>query len=889
MSIIPPVHLIVWPDFYCVPCNLAALADSRIPVSVLLPQSRKSICQQPADNCLDFVQLNPNETWQQAAYKIAQKSRSKYLFFLASSQQFEPGAIPQLLDGLQSDPLAAGISPIFLGQESGKVLKYGLVADSQHYLHYLYSGLAANHPLILKKHYFQTANGSALLLMRDDFLAAKGFGQQPELAFLTLGLRIHAQTRKFFTTSPSVRIPCTDFSHDLYSIGHWNSWALRGKLPSSSIQADYFAITREDGINGTVTNWLNETIENNGLWDENDAQIAWLLDPNPATLLKYLNNLAPEAQTSIFNLCKLLPTFLPLQFHYYEVLAARQLQFAKKYNFPLLEQAVLTWQKRRHRFHHSLLKPSMKALQKAGFYNASLDLCPGSYDAWLELSPEQETLTIADNWPKLSVIMPVYDPKPKFLRQAIESVREQTYANFELCIADDASANPEIKKILIDFSQLDERIKIKFRSKNGHIAEASNTALKLATGEYSVFMDHDDKLAKTALAEIAKMAADNPQLAIICTDEDNITEDNIRRSPNFRILPDLHMRGHLFAYKTDLLRQVGGLRSEVNGAQDYDLNLRIMRNFPQTEVGHIAKILYHWRIHAESTAGSSQSKPYIFEATKKTIHENCVAKYGKCETVGTAIPYAFNSFYELPKIFSGLIIVLDDGNEPDSALMAMLAYQKDKYKIPQITISIQQNWQSAFIAAAQTVEAANLLFVHGQLRPLEACKPEQLLFLASRPEFAAVGSYLYNGELLWHGGLYPNSNGQPFPLLKNIPKNQLVFCDKANFLFNHYALAPAFQCLAIRRELLLQENALEEEMGVWTMANYALRQAQKGRGVLYSPWGQWQWTKAPEWQDPAMVENQLFLAKWANAVKANTLRNANLQAAPDNNWMLKFG
>lgn len=882
------VHVIIWPDPHAIAAELPDLADCALSVrvSVLLPEAETGPALARRGTVSEFITLGERESWQQRANLLARQSESEFLLFLASSQDFSRQLLPKLLFALQADSQAAGVYPVWLDSATHKILMLGLVADSQGKLHFLHAGLPADDPLACQKYRVQTAMGLILLLRRADFIQAGGFANQPEIAFLALCLRIHKRTGKFFVTVPDARLRCAAFLASLFALGHWNSWALRGKLPPAIIRPDYFAIARSDGLEMTVTKWLNETTVNCGV--DSEPLFAWLHDPNPATLLRWLGTLAREGLRTVFTFCQFLPAFLPLQFHYYEVLAEKQARFASKNNLELMSGAIASWQKARRTFRHSLLIPGMKALQKAGFYQASLDFCPASYDAWLELAEPEPQLQAGADWPRIAIVMPVYNPQPQFLLESIESVLNQSYALWELCVADDASSNPKIREILRFYERKDSRVKVSFRAENGHIALASNSALQLATAPWAAFMDHDDRLAPNALAEVAKRAAAKPQAAIICTDEDNITTDNIRRSPNFRSMPDLHPRGHFFVYKTDLLHAVGGLRSEVNGAQDYDLNLRIRRLFPQAQVEHIAKILYHWRIHPESTAGSSQSKPYIYAATKKAMADDAKARFGHCEVLPTKIPYAFLPAFSLPRNFSASILVLARGSCLDERLLQLLAWQKNNYGISHKIIQRAKPEPDCYSTLARESTASNLLLLDGDLFPLADCRPEQLLFWAAQPEIGAVGSYLYSGQLLWHGGSFPDLTGLPFPLLKNIPKGQLPFCDKAIALFNHYALAPVWHCLATRRELLLAGNAVEPKMGEWSCIDFALKQKQAGRNTLYSPWGQWQWVKEPQRQMPDIAAARLFAKRWANAVKADHLRNANLQAAPDHGWMLKF-
>lgn len=221
--------------------------------------------------------------------------------------------------------------------------------------------------------------------------------------------------------------------------------------------------------------------------------------------------------------------------------------------------------------------------------------------------------------PLISVIVPVYNVEAKYLKDCIESVLNQTYTNWELCMADDASTMPCVKKTLEKYT--DERIKIVYRKENGHISRASNSALELATGEFVAFLDCDDTLAPNALYEVAKKLNEDKGLDVIYTDEDKINAGNYRVSPFFKpdwasdTLMSIMYFCHLSVYRRSIVNKLGGLRVGYEGAQDYDLALRIVEC--TNRIGHIRKILYHWRMIESSTSQDMNSKPYAFDAQIK--------------------------------------------------------------------------------------------------------------------------------------------------------------------------------------------------------------------------------------------------------------------------------
>jgi len=233
-----------------------------------------------------------------------------------------------------------------------------------------------------------------------------------------------------------------------------------------------------------------------------------------------------------------------------------------------------------------------------------------------------------DQWqwqPKFSVILPVYNVEAEWLQRAIDSVLNQIYPNWELCIADDASPSPHIKPLLTHYSKLDARIKVVFRETNGNIVAASNSALELATGDYIALLDHDDELAIEALFENAKLIHQHPEADFIYSDEDKIDVHGTRADPFFK--PDwspdyFHScmyTCHLGVYRTGLIRAIGGFRPGFDGSQDYDLVLRVVEQTNQ--IYHIPKVLYHWRVIPASVTSSAEAKPWAYEAAKRALTE----------------------------------------------------------------------------------------------------------------------------------------------------------------------------------------------------------------------------------------------------------------------------
>lgn len=259
------------------------------------------------------------------------------------------------------------------------------------------------------------------------------------------------------------------------------------------------------------------------------------------------------------------------------------------------------------------------------------------YLRWIkrgENRTKREFTTVENNGvrkdkPLISILMPVYNPNIDHLTAAINSVLEQFYQNWELCIADDCSTDDNVRKMLDQYADQDSRIRVTYRNENGHISAASNTALAKCKGEFVALLDQDDLLAIHALSMVATVIGENPQVKIIYSDEDKFDDLSGRFDPYFKPCWNIHLFrsqnliSHLGVYSLELLREIGGFRLGLEGSQDYDLALRCVERIdPKTQIFHIPQVLYHWRVHPESTASGLESKPYASVAALTAIQEH---------------------------------------------------------------------------------------------------------------------------------------------------------------------------------------------------------------------------------------------------------------------------
>jgi hypothetical protein len=330
---------------------------------------------------------------------------------------------------------------------------------------------------------------------------------------------------------------------------------------------------------------------------------------------------------------------------------------------------------------------------------------PG-YDDFLRATEpdEQDLANLAEKAgrfprrPLVSVLLPTYNTDPVFLRRAIESVRAQLYDRWELCIADDASTREDTRKALRALAAEDPRIRVVFRPRNGHIAAASNSALRLARGEFVALLDHDDELAPAALARMVEAINRDPGLRFLYSDEDKIDPGGHRSGPylkpdwNPTLLRSQNYLCHLaFVARADL-EAVGGFREGTEGCQDWDLFLRLGEHLPASAIRHVPAVLYHWRMIPGSTAVNVGEKDYVVDRARRILgeREGKGAAAGSWEKVAgmywvhhpepavevRSVPLQADGPVEDPPATASpdtVLVFHPEQNPPDSATAALLA------------------------------------------------------------------------------------------------------------------------------------------------------------------------------------------------------------------------
>ncbi len=310
---------------------------------------------------------------------------------------------------------------------------------------------------------------------------------------------------------------------------------------------------------------------------------------------------------------------------------------------------VLPLHSRRRRTVRNLMRSTIRGIQQLtgrnianladGGEGVTVTLDTPQYHRWIkkhEPSPRElarQRTTILARRPLISVVVPAYNTPERFFSEMIESVRTQTYPHWELCIADGGSSASH-------HPGADNRIRLQHLDENRGIAGNTNAALAMATGDYVAFLDHDDVLAPFALHALAEAINRHPDADFFYSDEDKLDESGQRVDPCFKPgwSPDLLRHHnyicHLVVLKRSLLERLGGIRPGFDGAQDYELVLRASEKAEQ--IVHIPLVLYHWRLHPQSTAQNTASKQYLVDAGKRALEEHL----HRIGTVARVLPFS---------------------------------------------------------------------------------------------------------------------------------------------------------------------------------------------------------------------------------------------------------
>lgn len=502
-----------------------------------------------------------------------------------------------------------------------------------------------------------------------------------------------------------------------------------------------------------------------------------------------------------------------------------------------------------------------KSIKKRGIFRTLLlswymatgrkHLYADSYDQWFalhkatdeELKSQRETVFAYQ--PLISIVIPTYNTPVKFLDELMDSIQNQTYINWEVCIADGNSSNKKTIRRLQELAEL-KKVNVKFLEKNYMISGNTNEGINMAGGEFVALMDHDDLIEPNALYEFVKILNENPKLDFIYSDEDKVSKNGKHFmvphfKPDFSIdnLRSANYITHFVCVRKSILDEVGPFDSKCDGAQDYDMFLRIADVTKQ--IGHVSKILYHWRVTEKSTAQAAANKPYVMEAGKYALRKHLERNNIKGTVKDGLVPTFYKIDYDIignPKI-SIVIASKDHIEDLDKCIKSIL--NKSTYKNYEIIV-VENNseeketfryykeiekhknikvvyWKDEFNYSAinnygvQFTTGDYILLLNNDIEVITPNWLEEMLMIAQRKDVGAVGAKLfYSDNTVQHAGVIVGVGGIAGHSHRFYPSESVGYVGRLIITQNLSAVTAA--CLMVKKNIFLKVNGLTEKYKV---------------------------------------------------------------------------
>ena len=511
---------------------------------------------------------------------------------------------------------------------------------------------------------------------------------------------------------------------------------------------------------------------------------------------------------------------------------------------------------------------------------------------------------------KVSILVPLYNTPDTFLREMIQSVLNQTYGNWELCLADGSDdEHAYVGKICEHFAKKDNRIIYQKLEQNGGISENTNACMKMSSGEYIALFDHDDLLHPSALYEMMKAICEK-NADLIYTDE-----NTFRNSPKDAFCPHFKedfapdtLRSynyicHFTAFSRDLLNKIGeGFRPEFDGSQDYDMVLRLTEQ--AENIVHIPKILYFWRSHANSVAADVSAKPYTIDAAKRALEEHLKRVGLKGRVLDSVIPSTYKIAYELnekPLIsilipnkdhiddlkrcidsifekstYKNIEIIVIENNSTEEKTFEYYDLLKKDDRIQIVTWTGEFNYSAINNYGAQKARGKHLLLLNNDVEVITPDWLEQMLMFSQRSDVGAVGAMLYYADdTVQHGGVIVGIGGVAGHAHKYFPRGSYGYMSRMTIAQNLSCVTAA--CLMLRRDVWDQIEGLDEEFKVaFNDVDMCMRIRKAGYLVVWTPYAELYHYESksrgtedtPEKQKRFAGEVLRFQSRWAKELDA---------------------
>lgn len=469
--------------------------------------------------------------------------------------------------------------------------------------------------------------------------------------------------------------------------------------------------------------------------------------------------------------------------------------------------------------------------------------------------------------PLFSIVVPLYHTPPHFLKEMVDSVLNQSYGNWQLCLAD-GSRDDSVKKYLAANYGKERRISYRHLEENTGIAGNTNAALAMAEGDFIVFADHDDTLAPDALYEVAKVIREHPDAEFIYSDEDLTDAKGNRIDPHFK--PDFnldYLRSvnyicHLVAVKRSLQEEVGLLRPECDGAQDYDFVLRCVEK--TDKIHHIQRVLYHWRSHDGSTAGNQDSKQYAIDAGKRALDDHYARLGLEAEVEFTGIFIIYRTKFKVqgnPKVsiliptkdhiedlekcivsiqekstWKNVEIIVIENNSEEKETFAYYEELKKRYhNVKVVEYKGGFNYSAINNFGASFAEGDYYLLLNNDTEVITPDWMEQMIGYCQRPDVAIAGARLfYPDNTVQHAGVVVGIGGVAGHVETGYGKNYTGYMGRLQTAQDISAVTAA--CLMVKKSVFEELGGLDETFAVaFNDVDFCLRARELGKLVVFLP------------------------------------------------------
>ena len=541
------------------------------------------------------------------------------------------------------------------------------------------------------------------------------------------------------------------------------------------------------------------------------------------------------------------------------------------------------------------------------------------YNHWFkQTSPDKKELSLEKhekfpmNAPKFSIVVPLYETPEVYLKALIGSFLAQTYTNFEVCFADGSSEDKKLKTIVQKYSHHDSRIKYHFIGENRGISGNTNEALHMATGDFIVLCDHDDLITPNALYEFAKAIIDNPECDSIYSDEDKISSNgkdlfDPHFKPDFNedMLTSVNYICHLFGVRKSLVQKFGEFDSSYDGAQDYDFIFRMTEHSKQ--IVHVAKILYHWRTHQNSTSENPESKLYAYEAGAKAIRAHYHRVHPEIEIeriekgISLGIYHTCFKFKEQPfvsviipnkdhtadldKVIRSLIqkstwksleFIIVENNSTDEKTFTY--YDKIEQEFPQVHVVRYKgtfNFSKICNFGASKAKADYLLFMNNDVELINPDSVLEMMGYAQRTDVGVVGCrLLYDDNTIQHAGVVVGIGGTADHVFRGHFSENDTYFNRAMIAQDYSAVTAAV--MMVRRDAFEAAGRFDENLAVaFNDIDFCLKVRSINKLVVYTPYASFHHyeSKSRGFEDTFdkqvrfVSEIKVFLGKWTPFIK----------------------